>query len=103
MLLLVPLLLLRNKAREYSINGKVLKALTLEDLTTFGQARMKTPPRPPEVTKTGPEERFLSMLGRFGVLREVDLGALAMLFHSSGSILSQKCRTSFRLGMGESK
>ena len=63
----------------------------------------KTPPRPPEVTKTGPEGRFLSILGRFGVLREIDFGALAMLFRSSGSIRSQKGRTSFRLGMGESK
>ena len=49
------------------------------------------------------EERFLSILARFGVLREVDFGALAMLFRSSGSIRSQKGRTSFRLGMGESK
>ena len=52
----------------------------------------KTPPRPPEATKTDPEGRFSSILGRFGDLREVDLDAFAMLYRSSVSVRSQKCR-----------
>ena len=42
-------------------------------------------------------------LGSSLALSWVDLSDFAMLFRSSGSNRSQKSRTSFRLGMGESK
>ena len=44
-----------------------------------------------------------SLLGRFWPPTRVHFGASALLLRSSGSTRSQKSRTSFRLGMGESK